>query len=85
MPSAASSAAPDILNYSLLYTLYSILYTLYSIPYTLYHILYTQSKTMSNSKRALKKEIYRICGALAGECIMAGLTVPGIDSAALHK
>ncbi len=40
---------------------------------------------MANSKRILKKEIHRICGALAGECVMARLTVPGIDGDALHK
>ena len=40
---------------------------------------------MANSKRAIKKEIYRICGALAGECVMARLAVPGIDSEALNK
>ncbi|MDE6378025.1 MAG: hypothetical protein K2K72_04700 [Duncaniella sp.] len=40
---------------------------------------------MANSKRDIKKEIYRICGALAGECVVAKLTVPGIDKEALNK
>lgn len=40
---------------------------------------------MANSKRILKKEIHRICGALAGECVMASLTVDGIDIEALDK
>lgn len=39
---------------------------------------------MANSKRILKKEIHRICGAMAGECVMAKITVPGIDREALN-
>lgn len=34
---------------------------------------------MAANKRLLKKEIRRICGALAGECVIAKLTVPGIN------
>ena len=34
---------------------------------------------MSN-KRLLKKEIQIICGNLAGECALANLTVPGIET-----
>ena len=37
------------------------------------------------NKRYLKKEIRRICGAIAGECIMASLTIPGIDRKALEQ
>lgn len=40
---------------------------------------------MANNKRILKKEIRTICGALAGECIIAKLTVPGIDPEAINN
>lgn len=36
---------------------------------------------MANNKRLLKKEIRLICGGLAGECVLADVTIPGIDSA----
>lgn len=39
---------------------------------------------MSN-KRILKKEIRNICGALAGECIIAKWTVKGIDAEAMNE
>lgn len=32
-----------------------------------------------SSKRVLKKEIRRVCGNLAGECIMAKEAIPGVD------
>ena len=34
---------------------------------------------MASNKRLLKKEIRIICGALAGECVVAKLSIPGID------
>ncbi len=34
---------------------------------------------MAANKRLLKKEIRSICGALAGECVIAKITVPGMD------
>ncbi len=34
---------------------------------------------MATNKRTLKKEIRLICGALAGECVVTKLTVPGVD------
>ncbi len=36
---------------------------------------------MANNKRLLKKEIRLVCGALAGECVLADVTIPSIDSA----
>lgn len=39
---------------------------------------------MSN-KRILKKEIRRICGALAGECIIAKYAVNGIDPEVMNE
>ncbi len=40
---------------------------------------------MASNKRILKKEIRMICGALAGECVIAKITVPGIDPAKLNE
>lgn len=40
---------------------------------------------MSTNKRLLKKEIRSICGALAGECVIAKITVPGINPETLNK
>lgn len=40
---------------------------------------------MAANKRLLKKEIHRMCGALAGECILAKLAIPGIDCNRLDK
>lgn len=40
---------------------------------------------MANNKRILKKEIRTICGALAGECVIAKITVPGICSKTLDE
>ncbi|MCH5326242.1 MAG: hypothetical protein J1E29_03450 [Duncaniella sp.] len=40
---------------------------------------------MATNKRTLKKEIRMICGALAGECVVAELTVPGIDKNKLNE
>ena len=40
---------------------------------------------MASNKRLLKKEIRSICGALAGECVIAKITVPGINPEALNK
>ncbi len=40
---------------------------------------------MASNKRLLKKEIRSICGALAGECVIAQITIPGISSEALNK
>lgn len=40
---------------------------------------------MANSKRIIKKEIHRICGAMAGECVVAKITIPDIDKEALNK
>ncbi|MCM1076804.1 MAG: hypothetical protein NC411_05545 [Bacteroides sp.] len=40
---------------------------------------------MSSSKRLLKKEIRLICGALAGECVLAKIAIPGIDREKLNK
>lgn len=37
------------------------------------------------NKRVLKKEIRRICGALAGECVLARLAIPGIDKSKLNE
>lgn len=39
---------------------------------------------MASNKRLLKKEIRLICGALAGECVVAKVTVPGIDREKLN-
>lgn len=35
---------------------------------------------MAANKRLLKKEIRMICGDLAGECVLADIAIPGIDS-----
>lgn len=35
---------------------------------------------MANNKRLLKKEIRMICGSLAGECVLAQVSIPGIDT-----
>ena len=40
---------------------------------------------MASSKRLLKKEIRSICGALAGECVIAKITIPGINPETLNK
>lgn len=40
---------------------------------------------MASNKRILKKEIKMICGALAGECVVAQMTIPGIDNNAFTK
>lgn len=32
-----------------------------------------------SSKRLLKKEIRIVCGSMAGECVVARISVPGID------
>ena len=40
---------------------------------------------MATNKRILKKEIRMICGALAGECVVAKVTVPGIDREKLNE
>ncbi len=40
---------------------------------------------MAANKRLLKKEIHRICGALAGECVLAKIAIPGIDSEKLNE
>lgn len=40
---------------------------------------------MASSKRLLKKEIRVICGALAGECVVAKITVPGIDREKINE
>lgn len=40
---------------------------------------------MASNKRLLKKEIRIICGALAGECVVAKVTVPGIDREQLNS
>lgn len=40
---------------------------------------------MSTSKRLLKKEIRMICGSLAGECVIAKLTVPGIEAEKMNE
>lgn len=39
---------------------------------------------MASNKRILKKEIRTICGALAGECVIAKITVPGIEPEKLN-
>lgn len=39
---------------------------------------------MASNKRLLKKEIRIICGALAGECVVAKMTIPGIDREKLN-
>lgn len=39
---------------------------------------------MAANKRLLKKEIHRICGALAGECVLAKLAIPGINHETLN-
>ncbi len=40
---------------------------------------------MASNKRLLKKEIRMICGSLAGECVIAKLTVPGINSEKINQ
>lgn len=40
---------------------------------------------MSTNKRSLKKEIRLICGALAGECVITKITVPGVNPEALNE
>lgn len=40
---------------------------------------------MAANRRLLKKEIHRICGALAGECVIAKLAIPGIDCEKLNE
>ncbi len=40
---------------------------------------------MASNKRLLKKEIRIICGALAGECVVAKLSIPGIDREKLNE
>ncbi|MCM1164102.1 MAG: hypothetical protein NC339_07635 [Muribaculaceae bacterium] len=40
---------------------------------------------MATNKRTLKKEIRMICGALAGECVIAKITIPGIDTEKLNE
>ncbi|MDE6394466.1 MAG: hypothetical protein K2K77_03900 [Duncaniella sp.] len=40
---------------------------------------------MAANKRLLKKEIHRICGALAGECVIAKIAIPGIDREKLNE
>lgn len=40
---------------------------------------------MASNKRLLKKEIRSICGALAGECVIAKITIPGINPESLNK
>lgn len=40
---------------------------------------------MATNKRVLKKEIRRICGSLAGECVVAKLTIPGVNPEAFNK
>ncbi|MDE6117542.1 MAG: hypothetical protein K2O30_10735 [Duncaniella sp.] len=40
---------------------------------------------MASNKRLLKKEIRNICGALAGECVIAKITVPGINPETINS
>ena len=40
---------------------------------------------MSTNIRTLKKEIRMICGALAGECVIAKITVPGINTETVNE
>lgn len=40
---------------------------------------------MAANRRLLKKEIHRICGALAGECVLAKIAIPGIDRERLNE
>lgn len=40
---------------------------------------------MAANRRLLKKEIHRICGALAGECVLAKVMIPGIDREKLNE
>lgn len=40
---------------------------------------------MATNKRTLKKEIRMICGALAGECVIAKITIPGINPEKLNE
>ncbi|MDE5752870.1 MAG: hypothetical protein K2H88_09560 [Duncaniella sp.] len=40
---------------------------------------------MASNKRLLKKEIRTICGALAGECVIAKLTIPGVNPESFNQ
>ena len=40
---------------------------------------------MASNKRLLKKEIRMICGSLAGECVIAKITVPGINPEKINE
>lgn len=40
---------------------------------------------MAANKRLLKKEIRSICGALAGECVVAKITIPGVNPEEFNK
>lgn len=40
---------------------------------------------MAANKRLIKKEIHRICGALAGECVIAKIAIPGINAEKLNE
>ncbi|MCI9284734.1 MAG: hypothetical protein HFJ91_02790 [Muribaculaceae bacterium] len=40
---------------------------------------------MASNKRLLKKEIRTICGALAGECVLAKLSIPGVNPESYNK
>lgn len=40
---------------------------------------------MASNKRLLKKEIRMICGTLAGECVVAKITVPGINTETINQ
>ncbi len=40
---------------------------------------------MAANKRLLKKEIRTICGSLAGECVIAKLTIPGVNHEDFNK
>ncbi len=40
---------------------------------------------MAANKRLLKKEIRSICGALAGECVVANITIPGVNPEDFNK
>lgn len=40
---------------------------------------------MASNKRLLKKEIRMICGSLAGECVIAKITVSGINPEKINE
>lgn len=40
---------------------------------------------MASNKRLLKKEIRIVCGALAGECVIAKITMPSINPETLNE